>query len=225
MRVLILRPEPGARATADRARALRFTPVCVPLFEVVPVAWDAPDPAEYDAIAFTSANSVRHAGDTLSRYTHLQAYAVGETTTQAARAAGFARAIAGPSDAAAMRTLIPPGTRLLHFAGHEAHDLGGDAVVVYRSREREITQADRAVIDASPLALVHSPRAGARLAALHRHPAATHLVAISQATARACGTGWASLAAADTPTDAAMLALAARLCDTRAAVTGDLHAH
>ena len=221
MRVLIVRPEPGASATAEHARALGFDPVRVPLFAVEPVAWEAPDPAAHDAVAFTSANAARHAGNALSRYTHLPAYAVGEATARAAQAAHFATVVAGPSNAAALQAVIPPCTRLLHFAGRGAHDLGGEMVTVYQSREVEIDETGRAAIDASALALVHSPRAGARLAALHRRPATAHVVAISQAAARACGTGWASLSVARAPTDAAILALAARLCDMRAAVTGD----
>ena len=44
-RLLVLRPEPGASATVERARALGLDAVAMPLFEVEPVAWDAPDPA------------------------------------------------------------------------------------------------------------------------------------------------------------------------------------
>ena len=38
-RVLVLRPEPGASATVERARRLGLDAVAIPLFEIEPVAW------------------------------------------------------------------------------------------------------------------------------------------------------------------------------------------
>ena len=58
-RLLVLRPEPGASATAGRARTLGLDPVLMPLFEIEPIAWTAPDPAGFDALLLTSANAVR----------------------------------------------------------------------------------------------------------------------------------------------------------------------
>ena len=43
-RVLILRPQPGADETAERARALGLEAVVAPLFEVGPLAWTGPGP-------------------------------------------------------------------------------------------------------------------------------------------------------------------------------------
>src|SRR3546814_7500043 len=65
--LLILRPEPGASMTAGRATALGLQPVCYPLFQVRPCVWDAPDPAEFDAIMLTSANALLHGGSQLDR--------------------------------------------------------------------------------------------------------------------------------------------------------------
>ena len=45
MKVLILRPQPGADETAARARALGLEPLVAPLFTVRPLAWTPPDPA------------------------------------------------------------------------------------------------------------------------------------------------------------------------------------
>src|SRR3546814_6742447 len=66
--LLILRPEPGASMTAGRATALGLQPVCYPLFQVRPCVWDAPDPAEFDAIMLTSANALLHGGSQLDRF-------------------------------------------------------------------------------------------------------------------------------------------------------------
>ena len=58
-RVLVLRPEPGASATVERARELGLDAVAVPLFEIEPVAWEAPEAARFDGLLLTSANAVR----------------------------------------------------------------------------------------------------------------------------------------------------------------------
>ena len=64
---------------------------------------------------------------------------------------------------------------------------------------------------------VHSPRAGRRLAELVDQAgidrATIRIAAISEAAAAAAGDGWAIREAAETPDEAALLALAARLCD------------
>ena len=45
-RVLVLRPEPGASATVERARQRGLDAVAMPLFEIEPVAWEAPEAGE-----------------------------------------------------------------------------------------------------------------------------------------------------------------------------------
>src|SRR5690349_3328000 len=94
-RLLVLRPEPGASATAERAKALGLDPLVVPLFEVEPVEWQAPEPAGFDGLLLTSANAVRQAGVQLERLRGLKAYAVGGATAEAARKAGFDIAATG----------------------------------------------------------------------------------------------------------------------------------
>lgn len=211
-RLLVLRPEPGNRATVERARAMGLDPLPCPLFAVEVVAWDAPDPHAYDFILFTSANALRHGGAGLAALTRLPALAVGAATAEAARAAGFAVARTGDRGADALLDALPGEQRLLHLAGADHHRAGGrhwvDTKIVYRSVAIEGPDIPAGVM----VALVHSPRAGARLAELVRDRAAVAIAAISAAAAAACGGGWADLAVADQPSDAALLALAARLC-------------
>lgn len=61
-RVVILRPQPGAEATVEAACALGLDALCYPLFSVEPMDWTPPDPAGFDALMLTSANTIRHAG-------------------------------------------------------------------------------------------------------------------------------------------------------------------
>ena len=213
--LLLLRPEPGLSASAERARALGMDVLGVPLFRVEPTQWQAPDPAGYDALLLTSANAVRHAGSELGALKRLPVHAVGNATATAARDAGFAVASVGEAGVAELLARLPGRQRLLHLAGEDRREVASEHAVdmrmVYRSTA--IDQPALPMLEDLVIA-VHSPRAGARLAELAERRDRTAIAAISAEAAQACGDGWASLAAADTPDDASLLALAARLCQT-----------
>ena len=106
MKVLILRPQPGADETAGRARALGLAPVVAPLFAVRPLAWEAPDPAGFDAVMLTSASAARQASDGLTPFRQLPCYTVGEATAAAADEAGFADIRVGADDGAALLMMM-----------------------------------------------------------------------------------------------------------------------
>jgi len=103
--MLVLRPEPGAEATAIRAAALGFSLVVAPILTVTGQEWTPPAEPP-DALMLTSANAVRYAGPELARYRTLPVYAVGQATADIARAAGFIDIRIGPSDAAGYRRVI-----------------------------------------------------------------------------------------------------------------------
>jgi uroporphyrinogen-III synthase len=88
-RLLVLRPQPGASATAERARSLGLDPALIPLFEIEPLEWTAADPAGFDALLLTSANAVRFGGDELKSLLPLPVHAVGAATAEAACEAGL----------------------------------------------------------------------------------------------------------------------------------------
>ncbi|MEO7277710.1 MAG: uroporphyrinogen-III synthase [Sphingomicrobium sp.] len=217
-RLFVLRPEPGASATVDKARAVGLDAHAVPLFTIVPIEWQPPDASGFDGLLLTSANAVRTAGEGLVTLRGLPAFAVGEATASAARDAGFGIAAAGDSGVQRLLASIEPELRLLHLGGADRTDYGEPrqqirAVAVYRAEP-----VDRPDLSALPgaVGLVHSPRAGARLAQLVTTRRSTAVVAISAAAAEAAGQGWESVGVADQPTDAALLALAASLCNTPA---------
>jgi len=217
-RIAVLRPEPGNAATVARVTAAGWQAIALPLFAVRPLAWSAPDPADFDAVLFTSANAARHGGAALASLRGLPAFAVGENSAQAARAAGFDVKAAGGGDAAAIiaqaRSL--GHARLLHLGGQErAVDLPG-AIAVYAGDPLPIDGADVAGL-AGAVALLHSARAARRLAELVDSAGmardALALVAISPAVAEAAGTGWRAAATAAIPRDDAMIAAACVLVD------------
>jgi uroporphyrinogen-III synthase len=214
-RVLVLRPEPGASATAGRVRERGLEPIVIPLFEIEAVEWKAPEPGGFDALLLTSANAVRCGGEQLKDLRGLPVYAVGAATAEAARDAGFDVASTGDGGVERLLGSIEPDLRLLHLAGedrkvpaHARQEI--TAITVYRSRDRD---ADLRAA-AGDVALVHSPRAGRRFAELvGGGRSAIAVAAISSDAAEAVGTGWAAVEAAEAPTDEALLVLTERLCN------------
>lgn len=214
----MLRPEPGNAATCARIRAIGLEPVALPLFEVRALDWTAPAADAFDALILTSANAVRHAGAGLARYAGLPVYAVGAATARAAEVAGLEVAMAGASDAEALIAAAARSGigRALHLGGRETGVMAGGiiaaSIAVYASDVVDIA-ADRLATLAGATALLHSPRAADRFAALCATSgidrATIAVAAISPAVAAAAGRGWARLAVAATTDDAALIAVAA----------------
>lgn len=211
MKLLIVRPQPGADESAARARARGLEPIVAPLFETRPLAWSPPDPARFDAILLTSANAARLGGEGLELFLALPCYAVGARTAAAARAAGFTDVRTGSSDGGALLAMAEQdGARaILHLGGRDHVPLAKVThVAVYAAEPSGALPGglDDAVV------LLHSPRAAARFAALAGARGAISVAAISAEAAAAAGDGWKQVAVAPAPNDEALLELAAKLC-------------
>lgn len=212
--LLVLRPEPGASATVARAEAAGFSAIAAPLFEVHPTAWEPV--SEVDAVLFTSGHAARMAGPALAALTHLPAYAVGEATAAAVRAAGFADVTAGDSDAESLLATVPPG-RILHLAGRDYRPVERPGLVrrvVYGAAVVDrLPDAAHSALEQKAVALLHSPRAAREFRRLLGDPEGVAIGTFSPAVAEAAGAGWRAVAVAERPTDAALLAATAGLCD------------
>lgn len=213
-RVVVLRPEPGASETVARARRLGLEAVAIPLFAIEPIDWTAPDIAGFDGLLLTSANTLRHGGEQLAQVRGLPVYAVGETTADAARAAGFVVVATGDGGVGRLLVSIEPGLKLLHLCSEDRVDArSGEAVApiaVYRARP--IENLDLGPTQGS-VVLIHSPRAGRRFAQVVAVRARIAVATISSAAADAIGLGWEVIVSAERPNDEALLALAASLCN------------
>lgn len=214
-RLLVLRPEPRASVTVNRASACGLDAVAVPLFQIETIAWHAPPAVGFDGLLVTSANAIRCGGEELLKLRGLEVYAVGEATADAAREAGFSIASVGETGVDRLLGSIDAGLKLLHLCGEDRREPEAPrqeikAIPVYRARELDRPNLSAA---AGAVALIHSPRAGRRLAALISERGSTSIAAISEAAAEAVGSGWAGVETADAPNDEALLALAARLCN------------
>lgn len=214
--VLVLRPEPGATATARRARALGLAPVVAPLFVVGPLRWEEPPVASVDALMLTSANAVRHGGQALLRYADLPVFAVGSATAQAARVAGFRAVHAGERDGqAVVAAMVASGIgRVLYLSGREVAAVDPRGIAITRVAVYASDALPAPNLPAESVALIHSARAGRRFATVVPQRARHRLVAISAAVAEVASSGWADIDIAATPDDTAMLALAQRLCQS-----------
>ncbi len=123
MRVLVLRPEDGARRTAARLEALGHEAICAPLIE--PAATGENPPAgDFDALIATSAQAFRFAPpERLAALAGRPLLCVGARTAQAAREAGFSSVAIEAPDAVRLLERIaaerPARDRYLYLAGRD----------------------------------------------------------------------------------------------------------
>lgn len=215
MKILVLRPQPGADETAARARALGLFPIVAPLFSVRPLDWTPPDPAHFDAVMLTSASAARQAATGLIPFLAFPCYAVGEATATAAEEAGFTDIRVGPDDGKALLLMMAEDEvrAAFHACGQDHLALGHPDVAITRVPVYAAEAADRLPVSAEGmLALLHSPRAASLFAGLAGERSRICLAAISAKTARAAGEGWQSVSVSARPRDQALLELAAELC-------------
>jgi len=218
--LLVTRPEPGNSATIARAAALALDAYAMPLFAAQAVPWTAPSAGDFDALLLTSAQAVRLAGPQLARLTALPVYAVGTATADAATAAGLTVAQVGDADGQSLLDAMTSAKvgRILWLCGRERSDLAPrgarmQSLACYAVDSVAPPSGWSHLIAAPAILLAHSRRAAQRIGELVG-PDRAHLtvIAISPAVATAAGDGWAEVATAAQPTDAALLALAHALC-------------
>ena len=213
--LLIMRPQPEAQETALRARAMGLAPIVEPLFESAKVEWIAPGGA-FDAVMMTSANAIRFGGVRLADWYALPLYAVGAATARAARDAGFADVHAGCGTVGQLASTIARDghRRVLYLAGRERTPHAEPAVEIVTVVVYAMNALPRPAIPSAAVALIHSKRAGDRFAEIVPARMMIDVIGISEKSVLNLGTGWRSVRWPDAPTDAAMLALAAPLCES-----------
>lgn len=218
----VIRPEPGCSATVAAARALGLEAQGEPLFEVRPREWTMPE-GGFDALLIGSANALRHGGPQLGGLTGLPVYAVGETTAEVARTAGFTVAASGQGGLQDLLDQLDPAhRRLLRLAGEERVELapppGIELIerVVYASEPLPMPDSLATALRDGGIVLLHSAAAARHFAAecdrLAIPRAALSLACIGPRVGAAAGSGWALIQSAAEPTDAALLALARGMC-------------
>ena len=217
MKFLIIRPQPGADATAHRLRAAGYAACLMPLFVIEHLPMQHVLTEGYDAILLTSGNAVRAAADYLTGDHNLSVYAVGSATASALHKLSVPVAKTGSEGVEALlRVAGADGhKRLLWLAGEDytaIPQLNGvsiDIEIVYRSAAVSTPDDLASKVAQSDLVILHSSRAAAHFAglcdALELHRGAITLATFSTAIALSAGVGWASIIVADSPNDAALL--------------------
>ena len=238
MKALVTRPREDARAVADWLGAHGIEPVIEPLlairFKADGARILAPLLAGAQAVLFTSANGVRAFAAALPRR-DLAAFAVGDATAAAARAAGFTAIASAGGDVADLAALVrqrldPAAGALVHAAagataGDLAASLGGAGFSLRRAvlydavPARKLSRTTAALLAAGTiaLALFFSPRTArsfvrlARAAGVAGAGRAMTAIALSPAVAAALdGLEWGAVRIAAAPTTAALLAAVER---------------
>ena len=196
--------------------------VGLPLFEVMPLAWEAPEAEDFDALLLGSANAIRRGGKGLEKFTGLPVHAVGQATADAAREAGFTVDCVGEGGLQGVIDAQDAPIRYLRLGGVEkvALDPGHHTITardVYEVRALPISGSSQIGLRTGiPCVLLHSAAAarhfGAEIDRIGLDRGAIHLACIGQRVAAAAGPGWASVESAPQPNDADLLALARDMC-------------
>ncbi len=217
MKLLIIRPQPGADATAHRMRAADHDPIVMPLFAIEHLPLPQISAAGFDAILLTSGNAARAAVDFLTSDHHLPVYAVGTATAAALHRVSVPVAQTGAEGLEALvRGAAANGhKRLLWLAGEDHSIIPSvdgvhiDILIVYRSAAVPPPAEFAANVTMSDVVILHSSRAALHFARLCDAAGFPRddigLATFSEAIACSAGSGWASIIVAATPNDAALL--------------------
>ncbi len=217
MKLLVIRPQPGADATAARILVAGQQPVLMPLFEVQPVIWDVPSPDHYDALLLTSGNAVRAAGEGIDALLELPTFAVGSATARAAKSAGLTISATGETGVVDLLDMAHAARHrhLLWLAGEDRVPVSApgemmvDIRTVYRSTALPAPDDFAGHVQSAAFILLHSPRAARHFAQLCDEYAIDRatlaLGALSPAIAESAGSRWKAIVTAPVPNDASLL--------------------
>jgi uroporphyrinogen-III synthase len=220
--ILVIRPEPGCSATVDAGRALGLDLHGYPLFAVHPCRWTAPDPDTVDAVLIGSVNAIRLGGEQLARFLGKPVYAVGETSADAARQGGFTVAGVGKGGLQSVVADLASPIRLLRLAGEDRVPLflppgiSMETCVIYSLEPLPMPAPMAEVVGKGGLVLLHSASAARHFASEVDRLAVPRerisVAALGPRIVSAVGEGWYDARSALEPTDAALLVLAAEMC-------------
>lgn len=231
-RVLVTRPEPGASRTAARLAADGFSPIVLPLTEILPLEPAMPE-GDIAAVVISSANAIRGApAPLLASLSSKPVFAVGDETAAAARAAGFVDVRSSAGDANCLvrdvTAGMPAEARAAYLCGRVRLDtleaqlaaLGFSVVAIetYDTHERLPALEELTALDAGPVAaaLLYSAKGAACLARVVSPRTGTifrdtAFICISPRVARELATvASGSVLAAKTPDENAMFELLGR---------------
>ena len=221
--IVAIRPEPGLAKTIATARDGGVAIEGFALSEVRPLAWEPPPPGSYDALLLGSANALHHGGPALETMRGKPVFAVGETTADAARRAGFAvHGVGRGGLQGLLDTLGEESIRFLRLAGADRVPLKpppGISIAtrtVYASEPLEMPKELANLLRGRALVLLHSAASARHFASecrrlrISRQP--VRIAALGPRIAAAAGEGWREVRSARNPRDSLLLALVRDMC-------------
>jgi uroporphyrinogen-III synthase len=217
VKLLIIRPQPGADATAHRLGVAGHEALVMPLFAIEHLPVQRVSAEDYDAILLTSGNAARAAVDFLTGDHGLPIYAVGSATASAMDKLSVPASKIGTEGVAALVDMAAANghKRLLWLAGEDHSAIPHmdgvriDVEIVYRSAAVSMPDDFADMVREADAVILHSSRAAAHFAgqcdAVQLPRADITLATFSHAIAQTAGTGWSAIIVADAPNDAALL--------------------
>jgi uroporphyrinogen-III synthase len=217
VKVLIIRPQPGADATARRFEGAGYAPVLMPLFAIEHLPPPSVSVDGYDAIVLTSGNAARAATGFLESARDIPIYAVGSATASALAHLSLPVAATGSNGVEALVGVAAADghKKLLWLAGEDhsaVPQIAGvhiDIANVYRSAALETPAHFAAQVELCDAVILHSSRAAAHFAGLCDAGGLSRskiaLATFSNAIAQSAGDGWAQIIVASSPNDAALM--------------------
>ena len=196
------------------------------LFEIRPVPWAAPDPDTFDALLIGSANAIRYGGAGLDQLRGKPVHAVGRTTAELAKKAGFSVERVGEGGLQSLidahRRTGSEAQRYLRLSGAERvaldvpEGVGIEERIVYRAAPIGISDELAKRLQSGGIVLLHSAAAARHFAdqceRLGIPTGALALAAFGPRVTEGLGGDWAAIRHADSPNDTALLALAKDMC-------------
>jgi uroporphyrinogen-III synthase len=217
VRLLIVRPQPGADATAKRIREAGFEPIVMPLFAIEPLPFPSVSADDYDAVLLTSGNAVRAAGDHMLQLGSLPIYVVGAATANALAKLSLDPEFVGAEGVTSV-ILKAQGRghrKLLWLTGEDFSEpdlpatMELDIRFVYRSAALPVPDDFKEAVARADAIMLHSSRAASHFAGICDNSGlgrnAITITTFSQNIADSAGNGWADIIVSPAPNDAALL--------------------
>jgi uroporphyrinogen-III synthase len=217
VKLLILRPQPGADATAKRVRAAGFEPIVMPLFAIESLQFPAVSADDYDAVLLTSGNAVRATGYNIMQLRSLPIYVVGTATASALAKLSLDPEFVGAEgvDAMLLKVQERGHCKLLWLTGEDFSEprlpatINLDIRFVYRSAALPVPDKFGDALDCADAVMLHSARAARHFAYLCDSSGLArkdiNIVTFSQNIADSAGSGWADIIVSPAPNDSALL--------------------